>query len=371
MHYNESRGNDASRCLCAILAGLLNSIMLLGLIGLAWAVAVPRSCFADGTAPNSARETGTLVLYFENDLFGGTDQYYTNAVRFTAISPDLVNWAESEDLPDAVDGLIMSLPFAGDDDALYNVSTSLGQSIYTPSDTQARSLQEKDRPYAGFLYGAVGLHAKKGRRLDSLEFTAGMVGPWALGETAQNEVHSLRNIKTAKGWDNQLHNELGLMATWERTLRLNDALKGKGWEWDVLPHVGTTVGNVMTYCNTGGEARFGWNLPSDFGTSLIRAGGGVGTPTSDSDPRIGNRFGVYLFAGVDGRAVARNIFLDGNTFEQSHHVEKKNFVADVSGGIAFLVHGWRIAYTHVLRTEEFYAQDKEQHFGSLQISYSF
>ncbi|UZP65915.1 lipid A deacylase LpxR family protein [Desulfovibrio mangrovi] len=332
--------------------------------------AIPVSGRADGHAPNSARNARTLILYFENDLFGGTDQYYTNAVRVTAISPDLVNWAESRDLPDMLDNAIMSLPFAGDDDALYNVSLSLGQSIYTPSDTQARGLQEDDRPYAGFLYGAVGLHAKKGRRLDTLEFTLGVVGPYALGETAQNEVHSLRHLKTAKGWDNQLHNEPGLMVAWERTFRMNKEL-GTGWDWDALPHFGATAGNVMTYANAGGELRFGWNLPSDFGTSLIRAGGGVGAPTSDDDPRVNGDFGFYFFLGTDVRGVARNIFLDGNTFVQSHHVEKKNLVADINGGIAFIIGGWRIAYTHVVRTEEFVEQDKEQHFGSLQLSYSF
>lgn len=332
---------------------------------------VPVAAFADGEAPNTAKGSRTLVLYFENDLFGGTDQYYTNAVRATLISRDLVTLAESEELPDVLDDWIMALPLAKNGGASYNVSLSVGQSIYTPSDTQARSLQRNDRPYAGFLYGAVGLHAKRDNRLDTLEFTLGVVGPWSLGETSQNEVHSLRNLKTAKGWDNQLHNEPGLMVTWERTWRLNEHLSGKGFGWDMLPHAGITAGNVMTYANVGGEARFGWNLPSDFGTSLIRAGGGVGAPTSDDDPRVRKGFGVYLFAGLDGRAVARNIFLDGNTFTQSHHVEKKPFVADVSGGIAFVINGWRIAYTHVLRTEEFYKQDTEQHFGSIQVSYSF
>ncbi|GFM36986.1 membrane protein [Desulfovibrio psychrotolerans] len=333
--------------------------------------AVPTPDAEEKVVHLSARETGTLIVYFENDLFGGTDQYYTNAVRVTAISPDLVNWAETGNLPDALDDVIMSLPFAGDKDALYNVSLSMGQAIFTPTDTQARGLQEDDRPYAGFLYGAVGLHAKKGNRLDTLEFTLGMVGPWALGETAQNEVHSLRKIKTAKGWDNQLHNEPGVMVTWERTWRLNDELRSRGWEWDVLPHAGVTAGNVMTLANTGVELRYGWNLPTDFGTSLIRTGAGVGAPTNDDDPRVNQDWGAYVFLGGAGRAVARNIFLDGNTFRHSHHVEKHPFVGDLSGGIAFLINGWRIAYTHVYRSEEFVGQERGQHFGSVQVSYSF
>jgi lipid A 3-O-deacylase len=37
-------------------------------------------------------------------------------------------------------------------------------------------------------------------------------------------------------------------------------------------------------------------------------------------------FGWCLFASFEGRAVARNIFLDGNTFTDSHSIDKKTFV---------------------------------------------
>lgn len=139
--------------------------------------------------PQKAKAFSTLVIYFENDLFGGTDQYYTNAVQARFVSPDLKTLADDEMLPDVLDELIEKLPFAGDPDAQYNVSVAFGQAIYTPSDTQVREYIPGDRPYAGFLYGAIGLHAKKGDRMDTLQFTGGIVGPSARGETAQNEVH--------------------------------------------------------------------------------------------------------------------------------------------------------------------------------------
>lgn len=321
--------------------------------------------------PLKANEAATLIWYFENDLFGGTDQFYTNAVQMTLISPDLVRWADDKRLPDALDTLVEMLPFAGQDGVLYNVGLSLGQHIYTPSDIQATALLDDDRPYAGFLYGAAGFHAKRQNTLDSIIVTLGLVGPAALGEEAQNGVHSVRNIPTAKGWDNQLNTEPALMITWERAIRWNSDGPHAGWDWDVISHTGLTAGNVMTFANIGGEVRLGWNLPSDFGTSLIRPGGGVGGPTSDDDPRLNGGFGVYVFAGVDGRAVARNIFLDGNTFEQSHSVTKKTLVADINGGIACVIGNWRLSYTHVYRTEEFTQQKRGQNFGSVQVALTF
>lgn len=324
---------------------------------------------AESLDAHSAR---TATLYFENDLFGGTDQFYTNAVQLSLVSQDLHEWAESREIPDELDSLLASLPFAGEPDALYNVSLTLGQHIYTPSDTQVRSLRENDRPYAGWLYSGLGLHAKKGDTLDTIQLALGVVGPMAQGETAQNEVHSLRNIKTAKGWDNQLHNELGMTLTWERAWRLTNTLaENTGWAWGIIPHIGMTVGNVLTQANAGGELRFGMHLPADFGTSGIRPGAGVSAPTENGDPRLHKGVGAYLFLGTDVRAVARNIFLDGNTFTDSPHIAKKSIVADISGGVAFLLHNWRLSYTHIYRTEEFHEQDRAQHFGSVQVAWTF
>lgn len=326
---------------------------------------------AEPEEPKKAKAFSTVVIYFENDLFGGTDQYYTNAVQARFVSPDLKTLSDDKMLPDVLDELIEKLPFAGDPDAQYNVSVAFGQAIYTPSDTQARHYIPGDRPYAGFLYGAIGLHAKKGDHMDTLQFTGGIVGPSARGETAQNEVHEMRKIPTAKGWDNQLHDEPGVMLTWQRNWRLNPSSIGRGFGWDVLPRVGATAGNVLSQANVGGEMRFGWNLPGDFETSLIRPGGGIEAPTDDADPRVRESWGWYLFAGADGRAVGNNIFLDGNTFRDSHDVEKKYFVADLSGGLAIIIEGVRITYTHVYRTEEFVGQDRGQHFGSLTVGLSF
>jgi lipid A 3-O-deacylase len=73
----------------------------------------------------------------------------------------------------------------------------------------------------------------------------------------------------------------------------------------------------------------GWKLPADFGDPLIRSGG-VTSPPVGWDPR--KTYSVYLFAFVDRRAVGRDIFLDGNTFTDSHSVTHKTFVGDLSFG---------------------------------------
>src|SRR3546814_13227351 len=85
----------------------------------------------------------------------------------------------------------------------------------------------------------------------------------------------------------------------------------------------------MTFANAGATVRLGQDLSVDYGPPLIRPSlSGLAAIDGGSD------LAWYLFAGVEGRATARNIFLDGNTFSDSHHVDKKNFVADPQFGVA-------------------------------------
>jgi lipid A 3-O-deacylase len=68
---------------------------------------------------------------------------------------------------------------------------------------------------------------------------------------------------------------------------------------------------------------------------------------------------------------ARNIFLDGNTFEDSRSVDKKILVGDLEAGIAITFGDVRLAYTHVYRTEEFHGQEDADLFGTLNLTIRF
>jgi lipid A 3-O-deacylase len=72
---------------------------------------------------------------------------------------------------------------------------------------------------------------------------------------------------------------------------------------------------------------------------------------------LDNNTGFYFFVGVQGRAVGRNIFLDGNSFRPSPSVPRKAFVGDVQGGFAAQFNGWlRLDVSVSLRSEEFRGQ---------------
>ena len=210
-------------------------------------------------------------------------------------------------------------------------------------------------------------------QLDTLEVHLGLLGPGACGQEAQDFIHDLRGFEKFKGWDNQLRNEPGIVATWEHKQKWTRVNPEMQFGYDAITHTGLSLGNVSTHLNAGAEVRIGWALPDDFGTSAIRPGGQNSTPDSTWDPRfIGEKkWGLHAFASFDIRLVGYDIFLDGNSFKNSHSVTKESVVADAALGIAYIVGGGRLSYAQIFRTKEFSGQDSSHSYGSLSFSYTF
>lgn len=301
---------------------------------------------------------GTLSIQIENDKIGGTDRHYTNGVSATWVSGhgDMPSWARK---------VGEALPFFPSD-AIQRYSVTFGQSIFTPEDTEAQIPDPSDRPYAGWTYVGLGYIAETGDTLDRLELDLGVVGPYALGEETQNNFHTLIGVDTSKGWGHQIHNEPGVVLYYERMWRQFASFKAGGLGFDLAPHVGGALGNVYTYGAAGATARVGFNLPDDYGPPRIRPS----LPGSSHFEPTGS-LGGYLFAGIEGRAVAHNIFLDGNTFRDSPDVEKEILVGDLQAGLALTLGNARLTYTQVIRSPEFVGQKDPDIFGSVSLSYKF
>jgi hypothetical protein len=187
----------------------------------------------------------------------------------------------------------------------------------------------------------------------------------------QEWVHDLLGNRSARGWAHQLHDEIGVNIIYERRIALLAQHAEFGLGYDVVPHVGFSLGNVHTYLNAGGTVRLGYNLPGDFGVDLIRAGStGQAALVNGETPRR-RPFSVFVFGGVDGRAVARDIFLDGNSFEDSPRVEHEYFVADLHLGLGLMVGNWQFTFTRVERSREFRGQEQSSRFGSATVSFAW
>ena len=322
-----------------------------------------------GPTFDRARKAPVFTIYFENDTFADTDRYYTNGAKLSWISGDLSGWGRSGGQQAALE----RVPLVNDPGTMKNFGFAFGQNIYTPRDQDLVIPDPDDRPYAGWSYLEFSLLSKSPHQLDIISLQVGMVGPHSYAQEVQNGFHDWIRNSPSRGWDSQLHDEVGVNLIVERRWRLFARAFDGALGFDFVPHIGASLGNVATYANIGASTRLGFNLPEDFGVDLIRGAGVVNTPIDDNDPRVGERtsLSLFLFAGADGRAVARDIFLDGNTFRDSPSVDKEDFVADLSVGAGLVLGRWQLTYTHVLRTREFEGQDKPNRFGSVTLSRTF
>lgn len=320
-----------------------------------------------GPGPACADDPGMVIsIQFENDFFGGgTDRHFSHGTRIECLTGP-IQW-----ITDAADKLPWfrseraSSPLKNDFQS--RASFSLGQNMYTPEDTTAAQLLPEERPYAGWLYIGFGLVANQGtQRYDQIELEIGMVGPYSLAENVQTFWHSFLGLPVPQGWDNQLENEPGFVLYYEQTRRIERQNIAVGLDMDLLPNFGGALGTVFTYAAAGVMVRVGSQLEEDFGPPRIRP-----SLPGSALYRPEKGFSWYVFAGLEGRAVLRNIFLDGNTFRDSHSVDKKFLVGDLQAGLVLQWKRFRITYTQIFRTKEFDGQDRGDLFGAVSLSYHF
>ena len=329
---------------------------------------------------DNEKDPWTANFYLDNDLFTETDRNYTNGIRVSLVSPNVDNFLTDDCLPNWVLGVNQYLPFldaeaSTNEKVQRNLIITFGQQIYTPNDINRTTTDPDDRPYAGWLYSGLAYQSRSKNILRTTELNVGIVGPAALGQEAQDFIHDLRGFDKFQGWDNQLENELGLQLVHELKYRYAPKPLTGVLSYDTIFHAGGSLGNVATYANAGAEFRLGWHLPDDFGTSALRPGGDNSAP-GPTDARYSsasrdNSIGAHLFIAADGRYVLQDIFLDGNTFSDSHSVDKEPFVGEVIVGWAVLYRGAKFSFSRVHRSREFKGQPEGHNYGAMSLSYSF
>lgn len=312
-----------------------------------------------------AADKGVFSLVVENDsLSSGADRNYTSGIKLAYVS-------EVDEVPGFLSGTRgLTRAISGSDPHFWGMA--IGQSIFTPEDISANPAPPDQHPYAGWLYMQLMVGAEEQRSdglepryLDTYELELGITGPSALGEEAQRGIHQVLGAPDPQGWDSQLNDELAFAVSFDRRWRPPWARLSTdvgGLEFDLTPNAGVTLGTLRTEARVGVAARVGWRLDNDYGPPRVRPS------LAGIEHFSGGPLSWQVFAGVQGRAVAHNLFLDGNTFEDSASVDRTPLVADFQTGFAISAGDWRLAYTYVWRTEEFETQPTRQDFGALAIS---
>jgi len=304
-------------------------------------------------------DKGVLNLSLENDLFAGRDLGYTNGVRIAYTLPE-------DKMPKLVKNSANHILQFNKEGKRY-ITAALGQQIYTPSDISKTEFIKNDYLYAGWLYGSLGVISDAGSTYDSSTISLGVVGPSSQAEQTQTFVHKVKGVQKPMGWDNQLKDEPGAIFSYERKWREAYRREFFGWDFDSIPHAGFNLGNVHTDATIGTTLRLGRHLPLDYGPTRLQpsmAGSDLFIPAKG--------FNYYFFTILEMRAVGRNIFLDGNTFQNGPHLDKRTFVKDAQVGVSLTYKDSKISYTHIFQSREFKGQDDSvTEYGVLTFSHSF
>lgn len=320
---------------------------------------------AQAPVPATVDTSSVWTLQVENDSFSRlgrrqSDRYYTSGLRlgFTS-APSLV--------PDPLKNLATTLWGTGETRLAFDIT----HQMYTPFSIRTRNPPLTERPYSALAMANFGLIQDGTTQTgydtrSTMILGLGIVGPFAGGKGVQNNFHELIGQRRALGWNTQLRTEPILQVTSERTWRV-PITSALGFETDALPTLTASVGNLRAYLGTGVAIRLGQGLQSDFGPAGLRH-----SRTGGDYYRQVRPLAWYVFVGADGRAVARDLTLEGNTFVDSRSVRKAPFVGEFHGGLAVMAYGVRLTYTHRATTQEFRGQRGGLHqVGSLALSVRF
>lgn len=222
-------------------------------------------------------------------------------------------------------------------------SFSLGQDMYTPAPSREPRIVpdwRDDRPYAAWLYVTAAAQVMSERALRTVSLSLGVTGPAAFGEFAQRTAHQLTGVysRAPVGWDTQIGFEPGVVLAARESRRLAARTASGRAVLDLVPHVGASLGNVLTEGEAGFRVRLGLDLSNPWWTSEWRSRA---------------PFELYLVGGARGEAVARNITLDGNTLGADRRVDRVPLVGEYQVGIGGRYRGLVAEWRAVTRSREY------------------
>ena len=298
----------------------------------------------------------------ENDFWviGGTDRYYTNGLFMD------VRYNHAPECGSLMRMLGMAIGMAEDcgatTDDTYGYGYSVGHLIFTPADIEDPEPQFTDRPWAGYLYGAVSFqrdHTVNDLSVyDTLDLQLGVIGEVSGAAGVQIKWHKFIGEERPNGWDNQLPDEPAFLVKFKR--------EWPAWrEWRVTdfdthlrlrPFIEGQAGTVALRAKAGLETRIGHNMKDD---PLRGDWSAADKPT------------WFAFMNVNGSAVAHNIFLASNVFRNSLSVPQKHFVAELKYGVTVQWKRFFLTFSEIWQSKEFSNQPKGHRYGAVRLTWYY
>lgn len=284
-------------------------------------------------------ESAAVRFEYANDFYFGTDSKLSGAWSVQKHSAATGAWDELASSGNVLARAARWLPTCDCAGSYHRTGLSLAQAIQTPGQLTREELIPDDVPYAGTLTLQSSWYTYDDRVFSGLALITGVIGPASGAEHLQSWIHRAVGASEPKGWDNQLHNELLLNLNYLRMYKLLKSTPSAGTAYDISLTGNVALGNLATLADGGLMLRYGSNMPGGF-VYLPDPTGNRMNYRAAIRPADPHRLSLYTTLTLHASVVARDIFLDGNTFVDSHSVSKKTFVGEVVAGLHYETERW-------------------------------
>jgi lipid A 3-O-deacylase len=216
------------------------------------------SCLAqriDNTASFRQMGSDTFIrLHYDNDLFTGTDYYYTQGYALEVVNPALRK-----------NPLTRLLIKRKSSQTQYGLTFE--HTGFTPTSIRSNAIRVGDRPFAAamLLKSSSTLTDTLRRVRVSSVLSTGMIGPVALGKEIQTALHRLTNGVEPLGWQHQIRNDVIL----NYTFNYEKQLYAYRHALSVSALAQAQVGTFSDRLQTGVVVMIGW-FNSPFGPTPRR-----------------------------------------------------------------------------------------------------
>ncbi|TDQ27744.1 lipid A deacylase LpxR family protein [Tenacibaculum caenipelagi] len=242
----------------------------------------------------------------------------------------------------------------------------IGHHMYTPFKSVVETVEEHDRPFAGYLYGSFGVNLfYKKEDILKTSIQIGTIGSYALGEELQDFIHKMYGFKKATGWDYQIKNAfaLNLKADYIKKITKDDVFD-TNWINTIR------LGSVYTDFSTGLYGRIGFK-PLESIINSIAFNGNL----NNQNTRFNNNSEVFLYFKPMIHYVVYDATIEGSFLTSDNPVtfDVKPFKFTSEFGIRFSYNRFNLGYTVHFHTKKLKNDrvPQENFYGTIQFSYQF
>ncbi|WP_417800356.1 lipid A deacylase LpxR family protein [Tenacibaculum sp.] len=283
----------------------------------------------------------------DNDLYISThqDRYYTNGAFLTY---RFLSKNQNKNV----------------DKKIYEIQ--LGHHMYTPYKAIVETVEEHDRPFAGYLFGSFGVN--KFYTNESILKTAiqiGAIGSSSFGEELQGIIHKIYGFKEATGWNYQIKDAvtLNLKADYIKKITRDNL-------FDLTWVSSARLGTVYTDFSTGLYSRIGFKPLENIINSIAFHGN-----LNNQNTNFNNKAEVFLYLKPMLHYIAYDATIEGSFLNNGSPVtfDIKPFTFTTEIGIRFTSNRFNFGYVVNYHTKKLKSSrvPKGNFYGSIQLNYQF